>query len=159
MNLATKKMAKSSFDLSTTQLDLNPYNEHYGTPGFTGEFARERGAAAGKQAAPYKPPLEPPVGADVRWLQHASIWIEYAMHPENGVVRELITRRAQYLSNMSNPKKTMKNKVDALKSFNDVNMQLRDKFLLPPRDPLIFCDALKNNDDVADFLRANNLMK
>jgi hypothetical protein len=80
----------------------------------------------------------------------------YVLSPKNGQVQELITRRTQYLANMSNPKKKHS---DAIKSFNDVTKQLRDKFLLPPRDPLNFCDALKNNDDVADFLRANNLMK
>jgi len=152
-------MAKSGFDLSTTQLDLDPYNALYQTPGFTREFAQARGIAAGNSAAPSKPPLEPPVGADARWIDQVSCWMKYVLSHKNGQVKELITRRTQYLENMSNPKKTMKNQVEAHKSFEDVNMQLRDKFLLPPRDPLNFCDALKNNDDVADFLRANNLMK
>jgi hypothetical protein len=157
MNLATKKMAaKSSFDLSTTQLDLDPYNAYYQTPGFTQEFAQARAVAAGNPVAPSKPPLEPPAGGFERWLEQASRWMIYVMSPRNGVVQELISRRAQYLANMTNPKKKQ---FDALKSFNDVNRQLRDKFLLPQRDPLNFCDALNNNDDVADFLRANNLMK
>ena len=78
------------------------------------------------------------------------------MSPKNSVVQELISRRAQYLANMTNPKKKQS---DAFKLFNDVNRQLRDKFLLPPRDQLNLVDAIKNNDDVADFLRANNLMK
>jgi len=83
--------------------------------------------------------------------------MEYVLSPENGLVRELIKRRTQYLENMKNPNKKQ---VDALKSFNDMNKELRDKFLLPPRDPLKFCcDALKNDDDVAVFLRAKNLMK
>ena len=149
-------MAKSRFDLSTTQLDLDPYNAWYQTPGFTREFAQSRGIAAGNSAAPSKPPLEPPAGGFERWIEQASRWMEYVFSPKNGQVQELITRRAQYLANMQNPKKKQ---LDAHKSFNDVNKQLREKFLLPPRAPLIFCDALKNDDDVADFLRANNLMK
>ena len=149
-------MAKSKVDPRDTRLDLDPYCEYYQTPGFTHQFAYARGVAAGNQAAPYKPPLEPPVGGEARWIQQASHWIEYAMSPGNGVVRELITRRGQYLQNMTNPKKKQ---YEACKSFNEMNRQLREKFLLPPKNPLNFCDALKNNDDVADFLRANNLMK
>jgi hypothetical protein len=149
-------MAKSRFDLSTTQLDLDPYNAWYQTPGFTQEFAQARGIAAGNSAAPFKPPLEPPAEGFERWIEQVSRWMTYALSPKNGQVQELITRRTQYLANMQNPKKKQ---FDAHKSFEDVNRQLRDKFLLPPRDPLNFCDALKNNDDVADFLRANNLMK
>ena len=38
--------AKSSFDLSTTQLDLDPYNAYYQTPGFTQAFAQARAVAA-----------------------------------------------------------------------------------------------------------------
>ena len=156
MNLATKKMAKSSFDLSQKKLDLDPLNAHYQASGFTHEFAKARGAAAGNQAAPYKPPLEPPVGGEAIWIKEVSRWIEYTLSPKNGVVQELISRRTQYLANMVNPKKKQH---EALESFNVVNKQLRDKFLLPPRDSLNFVDAIKNNDDVADFLRANNLMK
>jgi hypothetical protein len=160
MNIATKKMesksAKSSFDLSQKKLDLDPDNEVYDKPDFTREFAQARGAAARNSAAPSKPPLEPPAEGLVRWFDQVSCWMTYVLSPKNGQVQELITRRTQYLANMSNPKKKHS---DAIKSFNDVTKQLRDKFLLPPRDPLNFCDALKNNDDVADFLRANNLMK
>jgi hypothetical protein len=148
--------ANPKFDLSTTELDLNPYNAYYQTPGFTQELARARGIAAGNSAAPSKPPLEPPAGGIQRWIAQASRWMEYVLSSKNGQVRELITRRAQYLANMKNPKKKQS---DAHKSFNDVNKQLREKFLLPPRDPLNFWDALRNDDDVADFLRANNLMK
>jgi hypothetical protein len=57
---------------------------------------------------------------------------------------------------MKNPKKKQSG---AHNSFNDVNKQLREKFLLPPRNPLNFWDALRDDDDVADFLRKNNLMK
>jgi len=149
-------MAKSKVDPRDTHLDLDPYCAYYQTAGFTREFAYARGVAAGNQAAPYKPPLEPPVGGEARWIEQASSWIEYVLSPGNGVVQELITRRTQYLQNMTNPKKKQH---EACKSFNDMNKQLREKFLLPPREPLIFSDALKNNDDVADFLRANNLMK
>jgi hypothetical protein len=148
--------ANPGFDLSTTHLDLDPYNAWYQPPGFTEEFARARAVAAGNSAAPSKPPLEPLAGGIQRWIAQASRWMEYVLSPKNGQVQELITRRAQYLANMKNPKKKQ---VDALKSFNDVNKELREKFLLPPRYPLIFSDALNNNDDVADFLRANNLMK
>jgi hypothetical protein len=153
---ATPQTPAPIFDLSKTQLKLDPFNVHYQTLELTREFAYARGVAAGNHAAPYKPPLEPPVGGEERWIQQASHWIEYALSPGNGVVQELITRRAQYLQNMKNPKKKQ---FDALNSFNDVNRQLRKKFLLPPRDELNFFDALKNNDDVADFLRANNLME
>lgn len=148
--------ANPGFDLSTTHLDLDPYNAWYQTPGFTHEFAVARAVAAGNSAAPSKPPLEPPAGGFERWFEKASRWMIYVMSPSNGVVRELISRRDQYLANMRNPKKKQS---DAHKSFNDVNKQLREKFLLPPRDPLNFLDALRNDDDVADFLRANNLMK
>jgi len=149
-------MAKSGFDLSITELDLDPYNAYYQTPGFTQELARARGIAAGNSAAPSKPPLEPLAGGIQRWIAQASRWMEYVLSPKNGQVQELITRRAQYLANMKNPKKKQS---DAHKSFNAMNKQLREKFLLPPRDPLNFWDELKNDDDVADFLRANNLMK
>jgi hypothetical protein len=150
-------MAKSGFDLSTTQLDLDPYNAWYQTPGFTREFAQARGIAAGNSAAPSKPPLEPPAGGFERWFEQVSRWMTYVLSTKNGQVQEFIERRAIYLANMQNPKKK---RDKALKSFNDVNKQLREKFLLPPRDPLKFCcDALKNDDDVADFLRVNNLMK
>lgn len=152
-------MAKSRVDPRDTNLNLDPYCAFYETPGFTQQFAYARGVAAGNQAAPCKPPLEPPVGGEARWIQQASRWIEYVISPGNGVVQELITRRAQYLQNMTDSRKTMKKQYEAYKSFNEMNKQLREKFLLPPKDPLIFCDALKNNDDVADFLRANNLMK
>ena len=149
-------MAKSGFDLSTPELYLDPYNAWYQTPGFTQEFAQARGIAAGNSAAPSKPPLEPPAGGFEKWIAQVSRWMEYVLSPKNGQVRELITRRAQYLANMKNPKKKQS---DAHKSFNGVNQQLREKFFLPPRDPLNFLDALKNDDDVADFLRTNNLMK
>lgn len=98
-------MAKSRVDPRDTHLDLDPYCAYYQTPGFTREFAYASGVAAGNQAAPYKPPLEPPVGGEARWIEQASSWIEYALSPGNGVVQELITRRAKYLANMSNPKK------------------------------------------------------
>ena len=150
------EMSKSRVNPRDTELDVDPYNAWYQTPGFTAELSIARAIADGKQAAPYKPPLQPPAGGFERWFEQASRWMIYVMSPGNGVVRELITRRAQYLANMTNPKKKQ---FDALKSFNDVNRQLRDKFLLPQRGPLNFCDALNNNDDVADFLRANNLMK
>ena len=148
--------ANPKFDLSTTKLDLDPYNAWYQTPGFTEEFSQARGIAAGNSAAPSKPPLEPPAGGIQRWIAQASRWMEYVLSPKNGQVQELITRRAQYLANMKNPKKK---KYDAYNLFDDVNNKLREKFLLPPRDPLIFRDPLNNDDDVADFLRANNLMK
>lgn len=159
MNLATKKMDKPRFDLSQKKLDLDPDKEVYETTVFTPKFAQARGVAAGKQRAPYKLPLEPPVGGEAIWIKKVSSWIEYVMSPANGEVQELITRRGQYLQNMADPKKTLKKQLEACKSFNDMNKQLREKFLLPPRDALNFYDALKNNDDVADFLRANNLMK
>jgi len=143
--------------MSRTFLDLNPFNEVYRTAELTSEFAQARGVAAGKPRAPQKPPQQPLEGGLERWIQQASPWMEYVLSPENQVVKELITRRTQYLANMSNPKK---NHSDALKSFNDVNRQLREKFLLPPRDQQRdIMNALKNDDDVADFLRANNLMK
>ena len=146
-----------NFDLSRTFLDLNPFYDVYQTHALTSEFAHAKGVAAGKSRAPQRPPQQPQEGGLERWIQQASPWMEYVLSRENNVVQELITRRTQYLANMSNPKK---NPHDALKSFNDVNGQLRDKFLLPPRDqqPDIR-NALKNDDDVADFLRANNLMK
>jgi hypothetical protein len=149
-----KKM--SNFNLSKTFLDLDPFNE-VGTRAETNDFAQVRGVAAGKPRAPHKPLQQPPEGGLERWIEQASRWMKYVLSPENGQVKELITRRTQYLANMSNLKK---NPHDALKAFNDVNRQLRDKFLLPPRvqQPDIR-NALKNDDDVADFLRANNLMK
>lgn len=150
-------MAKSGFSLSTTELELDPDNVVYRTPELTLELAQAIGIAAGKSAAPSKPPLEPPAGGLERWIEQVSCWMEYVLSPENGLVREFIKRRTQYLANMQNPEKKH---VDALKSFNKVNKELREKFLLLPRDPLKYCcDALKNNDDVADFLRAKNLMK
>ncbi len=70
-------------------------------------------------------------------------------------VRELITSRAQYLENMKIPKKSNK----AFQKFNVMNMLLREIFLLPRRDPLTeITDALKNNDDVADFIRTNKIL-
>ena len=157
MNLATKKMAdKYRFDLSTTPLKLDPLNEYYQTHELTHEFAQARAVAAGNPVAPSKPQLEPPAGGFKTWLEQASRWMIYVMSPGNGEVQELLTRRAQYLENMGNPKKVH----NAFKNFNDVNVKLRDKFLLPPRDKhKEIRDARKNDDDVSDFLRANNLMK
>jgi len=95
----------------------------------------------------------------ILFMRYFIPWMEYVLSPENCEVRELITRRAQYLKNMSDPSKSQKKQSEACTSFKEMNQKLREKFLLPPRDPLNFLNARKNNDDVADFLRANNLME
>jgi len=147
----------SRIDLRNIELQLDTYDAYYLTPGFTQAFARERGFAAGKQAAPPKPPQQPPAGYERRWVLQVIPWMEYALSPANGLVRELIKRRGQYLANM---KDSRKKKHEAYKNFLQMNVELRDKFLLPPpRNQLEFWDAVKNDDDVADFLRANNIME
>jgi hypothetical protein len=146
-------------DPEDTELDLDPYNSVYKTARLTQEFDQERDIDAGKQPAQYKPSPQPPAGGEAKWFQQVTRWMEYALSPENGLVRELIKRRKQYLANMTDSSKSQKKQCEACTYFNEMNQKLRDKFLLPARDPLIFSDAIKNNDDVADFLRANNLME
>jgi hypothetical protein len=73
------KMDKSRVNPRDTELDVNQYNAWYQTPGFTAELSIARAIADGKQAAPYKPPLQPPAGVETRWIEQClkeMVWSE-----------------------------------------------------------------------------------